>query len=89
MERTLEKARCCGAGGGVKSAFPELSEEIGKNRLVDAQNTGATTLVTCCPFCILNLELSQKENSSPTRVTGEEVDVLDLSQFLLRGLKHE
>jgi Fe-S oxidoreductase len=89
MERTQEKARCCGAGGGVKSAFPELSEEIGKNRVEDALNTGATTLVTCCPFCILNLELSQKESSSPTQVTEEEVDILDLSQFLLRRLKHE
>lgn len=89
MERSQEKARCCGAGGGVRLAFPELSEEIGKNRVEDARDTGATTLVTCCPFCILNLETSQKESSSPTNVTEKEIDILDLSQFLLRRLKDE
>lgn len=82
MERNREQARCCGAGGGVRSAFPELSEEIGRIRLDDAKDTGAGTLVTCCPFCISNLELAQKSSSG-------NITLMDLSQFLLRRLNHE
>jgi len=82
MERNREQARCCGAGGGVRSAFPELSEEIGRIRLDDAKDTGAGTLVTCCPFCISNLELAQESSSG-------NITLMDLSQFLLRRLNHE
>ncbi|MCC7560307.1 MAG: (Fe-S)-binding protein [Methanobacterium sp.] len=83
MERNQEKARCCGAGGGVRSAFPELSIEIGKMRLDEANDTGAETLVTCCPFCISNLELAQVTYS------GKGITIVDLSQFMLRRLNHE
>lgn len=82
MERNREHARCCGAGGGVRSAFPELSEDIGRMRLDDAKYTGAGTLVTCCPFCVSNLELAQESSSG-------NITLIDLSQFLLRRLKHE
>ncbi|MHA1893602.1 MAG: (Fe-S)-binding protein, partial [Candidatus Helarchaeota archaeon] len=36
MSRIKESAMCCGAGGGVKKAFPELAMEISKNRILDA-----------------------------------------------------
>ncbi len=81
MERNQEKARCCGAGGGVRSAFPELSQEIAMMRLDDALVTNARTMITCCPFCILNLESAQEDTS--------EVTVMDISQFLLKRLNHE
>ena len=82
MERNREQARCCGAGGGVRSAFPELSKDIGRMRLDDAKDTGAGTLVTSCPFCISNLELAQESSSG-------KITIMDLSQFLLRRMKHE
>ena len=83
LDRNRDKARCCGAGGGVRSVFPELSGEISTMRLNDAKVTGATTLITCCPFCISNLELAQHNSS------GNQLNIMDLSQFLLRRLKHE
>jgi len=83
LDRNRDKARCCGAGGGVRSVFPELSGEISTMRLDDAKVTGATTLITCCPFCISNLELAQHNSS------GNQLNIMDLSQFLLRRLKHE
>lgn len=99
MEHNQEKARCCGAGGGVRSAFPELSQEIAGMRLNDAKVTGARTLVTCCPFCILNLEATQESSSKRSLTdgklddassTGKKSDnmiIMDLSQFLLKRLK--
>ncbi len=44
-------SNCCGAGGGVRAAYPELSREIGKKRMEEAKATGADILVSSCPFC--------------------------------------
>ena len=56
MNRNRERSRCCGAGAGVKSAFPETALEVASKRIQDAEETGAEILVTSCSFCILNLE---------------------------------
>jgi Fe-S oxidoreductase len=71
MAKNREEARCCGSGGGVKSAYPELSQGMAERRVEDALKTGAELLVTCCPFCVLNLESVGK------------MRVLDLTEFLL------
>ncbi len=42
---------CCGAGGGVRAGYSELSHDIGKIRVEEAKATGAEILVTACPFC--------------------------------------
>jgi Fe-S oxidoreductase len=75
MEHIKENALCCGSGGGVKSAYKDLSNEISKNRMKEAENTNAQLLVTACPFCKLNLG----ENS--------DMEVLDLSEFIYTNLK--
>lgn len=62
MERNKEKSRCCGAGGGVRAAFPEITENIAKMRIKDAEDIEAEILVTSCPFCILNLRSVSKDN---------------------------
>ena len=33
MENNRENSKCCGAGGGVKSAFPEIAKSIAKSRV--------------------------------------------------------
>lgn len=55
MANNRFESDCCGAGGGVKAAFPELAEEMARNRLEQAKETGADLLVTVCPFCELHL----------------------------------
>ena len=75
MDKNREEARCCGSGGGVKSAYPELSESMAERRVDDARKTGAELLVTCCPFCVLNLESVGK------------IRVLDLTECLLKEEK--
>lgn len=93
MERNREYSRCCGAGGGVRSAFPDLSSEIARIRIEDARSTGAKSLVTCCPFCILNLESVQssdnnKDNNKKSS-ENDNIHIIDLSQFLLMHLNGE
>jgi Fe-S oxidoreductase len=56
MQDSGYDSNCCGAGGGVRAAFPELSEEIGKKRMREAQDTKADILVSSCPFCEAQFE---------------------------------
>lgn len=71
MENIREDSLCCGAGGGVKSAYPEIADEMAKIRIGQAMDTGCEILVTPCPFCKLNLE-------------NDDMEVLDLTEFLVR-----
>ena len=78
MENNREKARCCGSGGGVKSAYGDLSNSISDLRIREAKETEADLLVSACPFCELNLS----QNS-------DDFEVLDLSEFVLKHLDIE
>ncbi len=71
MEDIRENSLCCGAGGGVKSAYPEIANQMAISRIAQAKETGCITLITPCPFCKLNLE-------------NDELEVLDLTQFLIK-----
>jgi Fe-S oxidoreductase len=79
MERIKEYAYCCGAGAGVKSAFPELALFAAKNRIEEAEDTGADTLVSACPFCSTNLQDGISERSS-------KLKYYDISELLLMSL---
>jgi len=79
MERIKEYSYCCGAGAGVKSAFPELAIFTAKNRIEEAEDTGADILVSACPFCSTNLQDGIKESGSKLRY-------FDISEILLLSL---
>jgi len=51
MALNRENAFCCGGGGGLKSNYPELSEEIAKMRVKHAKDVKADLIVTSCPMC--------------------------------------
>ncbi|WP_456474942.1 (Fe-S)-binding protein [Candidatus Pyrohabitans sp.] len=51
LERHGRLTKCCGAGGGIRGAMPEVALEIGKLFLRDASRTGAETLLMNCPAC--------------------------------------
>jgi iron-sulfur cluster protein len=46
---------CCGFGGSFSIDFPEISAELLKRKLDNIEATGAETLVTDCPGCVLQL----------------------------------
>jgi Fe-S oxidoreductase len=35
----------------VPAAFPDFAQWVAEQRLDEARSTGATALVSCCPFC--------------------------------------
>ncbi|WP_296894265.1 (Fe-S)-binding protein [uncultured Methanobrevibacter sp.] len=71
MENIRENSLCCGAGGGVKSAYPEIADQMASSRIAQAKDTDCEILITSCPFCKLNLE-------------NDDLEVLDMTEFLVR-----
>jgi Fe-S oxidoreductase len=51
----VEENTCCGLGGTYSLRFPDISSQILQKKLEDFCNTGADTIVTECPGCILQL----------------------------------
>ena len=77
MPNNKYESRCCGAGAGLQSAFPKLSRELASKRVAEAKATGATTLVTSCPFCETQLR------------TVPGIKVVDLLELLLDATEIE
>lgn len=65
MPRHGPYSRCCGAGGGVKAGFPDLQNKMAQARIREAEQTGATELVSACPFCYAGLQVGIGALSSP------------------------
>ncbi len=80
MERVREYAYCCGAGGGVKSAYPDFAAWTGKNRVSEAEATGANALVSCCPFCSTNLRES-------IAASGSNMKFYDLTELVAKSIR--
>ncbi|MEM4445789.1 MAG: heterodisulfide reductase-related iron-sulfur binding cluster [Candidatus Jordarchaeales archaeon] len=83
MKRNRDGALCCGAGGGVRSAFPELALSIARERLSQAEETGAQVLLSACPFCERNL--SDARSYKPST----KLQVEDVVSFVKRHLKRK
>ncbi|MFW9998615.1 MAG: (Fe-S)-binding protein [Candidatus Hodarchaeota archaeon] len=79
MERIKEYSYCCGAGGGVKSAFPEFALETAKARIEEAEDTGAEIIASACPFCSTNLNDAIVDRGSSLRM-------FDISELILMAL---
>ncbi len=58
MTRNRGDAPCCGAGGGIRSVYKDLSMEIAFN-LLNMAKTG--TIVSTCPFCTFNLNYTSRK----------------------------
>lgn len=74
MPNNRYESRCCGAGAGLQSAFPKLSKDLAAKRVAEAKATGATMIVTSCPFCETQLR------------TVPGMKVVDLMELLLDSL---
>ncbi|MEM2464545.1 MAG: (Fe-S)-binding protein [Candidatus Bathyarchaeia archaeon] len=64
MGRNKNYAWCCGAGGGVMIAYPELMAWTARERIRDVEAIGATTLITACPWCEYSFKTSLESMGS-------------------------
>jgi heterodisulfide reductase subunit D len=76
MEKAKEQAWCCGGGEGIVSlAYPQLASKIANKRISQAQQTGASTIITTCPHCnaVLNMAATREMPSLACKDLSELV----------------
>ena len=79
MERIKENAWCCGAGGGVKEAYPDFNTWTAQERVEEAKATGAEALVTACPWCERNF-------IDVINDRGEKMKVYDIVELVQQAI---
>ena len=57
--------RCCGGAGSYGIAHAAISESILQRKMADAAATGADTLVTACPACMVQLAHGARAGGLP------------------------
>lgn len=79
MDDNRENALCCGGGGGMMWVDYDC-ERPSVRRVADAVDTGASAMVTSCPYCIQNFEDGVKTKDL-------NLKVMDVSEVLARAMK--
>ena len=79
MERIREYSWCCGAGGGVKEAYPDFALWTAGERIEEAKATGAEAMVTACGWCERNFLDAVAER-------GDRIKVYDVVELVRQAL---
>ena len=75
MNYNRDNAHCCGSVMSLV-ADPDAAGRIGKVRLEDAGEVGADTIITACPCCRVQLQVSADYNGM------ENIKIRDLATFV-------
>jgi Fe-S oxidoreductase len=75
-----EEDVCCGFGGSYSIKFPEVASEVLEKKLKNLEATGATTLVTDCPGCVIQLRGGEEKRH-------KRLNVEHIAELLARHLK--
>ena len=67
---------CCGFAGLFSLHFKGISGEIGRKKINNISETGAETVVTSCPGCMMQLEALKRESESEFEIR-HIVEVID------------
>ena len=91
MPRNSSRALCCGAGGARMWMEEKIGKRINLERIDEAIATGAEQIGTGCPFCRVMLTdgLTARQNDPDTAEQAADVEVIDVAQMLLAGVKGE
>ena len=66
---------CCGAAGSFAFEYAEISEAILERKLETIRKTGATTVATACPGCIMQIKGGLRE-------AGDKIEVKHIAEIL-------
>jgi heterodisulfide reductase subunit D len=80
MPRNREHAWCCGAGGGVRAGYPDITMFASTDRILEAEDTGAQALTSACPFCWRGLHDAIEEKTS-------NLELYDIIELVEKSMK--
>jgi fumarate reductase (CoM/CoB) subunit B len=74
LAENKETARCCGGGGGVRSADPQAAQRIASRRVRSASEI-ADVIVSSCPFCVSNLRFGNE-------IVKVDIEIKDIAELV-------
>jgi len=80
MKFNRESAFCCGGGGNLEMNDTELSGQVAQQRVGQALDTGADTIVTSCQQCKRTL-------AGGARQKRAKIKVMELSEFVMSAIE--
>jgi len=84
MEHTMNKAFCCGAGGGRMWMEEQIGRRINQMRTEEAIDVKAEVIASACPFC-----LQMFEDAIKSLEQEGSMKAMDISEILLSNLKEQ
>lgn len=88
MGRNRERSFCCGAGGGRYFMDDRPGQRVNVERARQALATGAATVGTACPFCLLMMEDGVR-TAAQEAGRSEPPQVKDLAELVAEALDEE
>lgn len=82
MDKNGNQMFCCGAGGGRMWMEESRGTRINAERTRQALDTGATTVATACPFCLVML----RDGVNEAGARGNGVQTQDVAEILAASL---
>jgi Fe-S oxidoreductase len=86
MERSHGRSFCCGGGGGRAFAVEPPEQRVNVLRAQQARATGAPTIATACPFCLLMLDDGSKGAARAEGGGTTPQQVRDIAEILDEAL---
>jgi len=63
-----DSTRCCGSAGIYNLTHPRMADQLLKDKISKISGTGADTVITSNPGCLLQLQMGMRENRVPVEV---------------------
>ena len=76
-DRRERTSFCCGAGGGRMWMEETIGKRINHERCEQLLLTGAKTIATACPYCMIMMDDAVKDKG-----LEEDIKIMDLAQFV-------
>ncbi len=77
-------AKCCGGGGGLKAFDIDLSGEVARERILEAERIGAELVVSGCPSCKSNLQVAAARLRKEKKA---KIKVLDITELVVQAFQ--
>jgi Fe-S oxidoreductase len=81
MANHHQNSLCCGGGGNVEAFSPDAVNEASRNRLLQARDTGAETVVSACQQCMRTFTNGARKNQIRLRA-------VDFTQLVLESIEN-
>jgi glycolate oxidase iron-sulfur subunit len=78
LREPLDAGLCCGSAGIYNMLQPEVATELGKQKVANLLNTGATVIASANPGCSLQISQHLRDRGSPVPIY-HPIELLDRS----------